>query len=1400
MFHFLLKIFQIFKHVAAKNICDTIIKNFKKKCVYFFYISNIHMLKMRILLLLSILFLLPFFTNAQNEPIISLTGVSPEGGVSITSVMCISEDHLGFIWFGTNNGLFKYNSNKIKRYSYSQSNIKTLSTNRINQIISNKEGDLLIVTENGICKYNPVFDDFTRLSIKTQQDKPIGDNIDKLIQTLDGNYWLLDQKGVAQLNANLDKAEYINIDNNKSRPRLLYMDDLENIWVVFQNGKVYFKTKNSLKFQFFTQSISGYPRSFYSDNDHIWIGYDKQGLMCFDVNGKLLNHYNKSTQFLSDRIRSIIKSNDGKLWIGTYDGIAIMDNLNLVKIINSKNQPNLQHQSIWSLFKDSNNIVWIGSWLGGLSYHSEFKNSVTHFTQSNKNISRSNNIITAFAPDPDAIHIWIGTESGKLIKYNEHKNETTEVEVFYESKKIENIKSIVFDTKKRIWVGTRDDGILYKEKGQKKFKKLITPFNNGLQITSMLPVEDGIWVSDYQQGVFYYSFTKKTFKQYKHNPLVEKSISDNHIRKIIEDSTGNLWFASEKGLNLLKKNSKDFIRFLHSDNNPNSLSADYIYSIFEDFEGNIWIGTNGGGLDKLSLKSLTFEHFSTKNNLPGNDIYTILEDVNSNLWLATDNGICKFLPKTNKVLTFGHIEGIFNNSFTPNAGLFSENGFMFFGGSNGFIYFRPDDILVRNTIKPKAIITNFYVGNEEILPEQENKILKSNINTSKTIKLNHNQNSFSFRLAANNYIDPDKNSFKYRLLNFDKNWVETDINGPARYTNVPSGNYTFEVLASNNDDIWNEIPTTLKITITYPFWKRWYSFLAYILITSILIMYVKKEARNRQKLKNQIQLEKIKNESEESLHQAKLQFFTNITHEFRTPLTLILGPVKRLLNNYEKNDSLFNQLTLVKNNSERLLRLTNQILDFRKIDSGKLKLNLTNRDIVVFTKSVFDYFTEHAKYRGFVYNFKSDIRSLKIDFDYKKLDKVIYNILSNAFKYCPDGSTVEIKIKYNSKTNIEFNNGNEFIIGKPTIKDFVEISISDTGVGISKENLSNIFERFYQMDSQEIQGSGIGLDLTKEYINIHNASLKVVSEENKGTVFCIILPCEQLDLDEDISGSETYHKSLHKTDLIEFEDKVEKPETLHQDSLILIVEDNIELLNYLSNVLGDYFKISKAKNGVEALEQIHSLFPDIIVSDIMMPEMDGIELCETVKKDVRTSHIPIILLTALESVQNRISGLSSGADAYVSKPFDDKHLIIQIINLLESRKNLRESFININEVWEEKVDQMDIDKKLILKAAQIIELNISNTNFSVEILASELSLSRTTLHRKLKSLTNQSATEFIRYERLKHAVKLMKTGNYRMNEISFAVGFNSHNYFTTSFKKQYGMTPSEFLKRNTYKN
>lgn len=1358
---------------------------------------------MRIPIIYIIIFLFVATINAQSDPQISITEVSQEGGVAITSVMCIAEDKNGFIWFGTNNGLFRYNTNDTKKYSYSQSDKNSISTNRINAILKDKNDDLLIVTENGICKYNPDFDNFSRLQITDKLHKPIGNNITSLIQKADGNYWLLDEKGVARVDSDLKIAEYIDIDlNNKSRARLLYKDDTDKLWVVFQDGSIYFRVNDSHKFQFFSKGTPGLPRAFLVEDNNIWVGYDNNGLFSYDFNGNIIKHFDEKNNFPNNKIRSIIKSNDNNIWIATYNGIVILKGLDIIKEVTSENHPNLTHNSIWSLYKDTNNIIWIGTWLGGLNYHSEFKNSVTHYKQSDKNNIKTNDIITAFAPDPNNNDILIGAESGSLYKYNQKSNQTNKIDVLYDNKKVKNIKSLAFDRNTTLWVGTRDDGILYRKKNETKFTRLITPFEIGLQALCMLPDENGIWISDYQQGVFFYSFTNKSFKQYKHDPLDKGSISNNHIRKIIKDKKGNLWFATEKGLNLLSKNSKDFKHFYHFDDDSNSLSDDFIYSMLEDSNGDLWIGTNGSGLDKLDIDNLTFEHYTTKNNLPGNEIYSILQDFNSNLWLATNNGICKLYTKEKKVLTFGHIDGIYNNSFTPDAGLFSKTGTMFFGGSNGLVYFKPDDILIRNTIKPRPVITNFYIGNEEILPRQQNNILSSTISNTKNIELKHNQNSFSFRFVANNYIDPDKNHFKYRLINFSNHWTEININGAAVFTNVPPGKYTLEVIASNNDGIWSNSPNKIEISIIPPLWARWYAYLLYGLLVIATILYFRKQTINRQELKNQIQLEKIKYESEENLHQLKLQFFTNITHELRTPLTLILGPLNGLLDNAEKESHNYNQLNLIKNNSERLLRLINRVLDFRKIDAGKLQLSPERKDIVTFTKDIFNSFIELAKIRKIDYQFNSEIKSIEIDFDPEKYDKIIFNILSNAFKYCNDGAKIELVIRENPETKTEITDSNIIVIGDRNIKESVEISICDTGVGISKENLSHIFERFYHINNKRAHGTGIGLNLSKEYLNLHNGKLVVVSSLNKGTSFKVNLPYRQLGTVDEIDNFENYisEEIPFKPNAVAIKSETKEISGKHQDALVLIVEDNLELLNYLGGVLSNSFKVIKTKNGVEALEKTHSLFPDIIISDIMMPEMDGIKLCQIIKEDIRTSHIPIILLTALESVKHRISGLSSGADAYISKPFDDKLLITQVNNLLKSRQTLRESFTNINEIWSKNIDEMDLDKKLVLKAVQIMEDNISNINFTVETLAKELNLSRTTLHRKLKSLTNQSATEFIRYERLKHAVELLKSGNYRINEISFAVGFSSQNYFTTSFKKQYGMTPSEFSKRNSFKN
>ncbi len=1337
------------------------------------------------------------FSILNASRVIPLTEISPKGGVAITSVMCINEDDLGFIWFGTNNGLFRYNTHEIKRYSYSQSDSSTISTNRINKILRDSKGQLFIATEDGICKYNPISDNFSRLKITDKLNHPIGTDIITLLETESGQYWMLDERGLAILFPDLNTAEYLQLENTMSRARLLYKDNRDYLWLVFQDGSIYYKSPEVADFVFFANALSGYPRAMYCDDDNIWIGYDQVGLLCFDNGGNLIRHYSSTNDFISDQVRSIIKSHDGSIWVGTYNGIAVVKEHTVIKEIKSDKYPHLPNQSIWSLYKDSNDIIWIGTWLGGLCYYSDFTKSVFHTTNKNANKDKKQFIITSFAQDPDSIHIWIGTEAGTLIKYNTKTNASSLTSVGVGNDMVRNIRAITFDKFDRMWIGTRGDGIVYRDKGKDAFKRLEVPFATGLQALSLLPVDDGVWISDYQQGVFFYSFEEKDFKRYQHNPIDAHSISDKHVRKIIEDSKGNIWFATQNGVNLLRKGSSEFLHFFHKSDITESLAEDYNYSIMEDSQGNIWLGTNGSGLDKLNTSSFKFEHFAKKDGLPGNDIYAILEDRDSNLWLSTDNGICRYSPQKNEVLTFGKIDGIYNNSFNPNSALFSMEGVMFFGGSNGFVRFRPEDILTRNIIEPKTVITGFYINNQQIL-SGKNEVLSESISYTQSVELNYKQNSFSFDFVATNYIYPDKNKFRYRLKGFSDSWITVENHASATFTNIPPGKYDFEVKASNNDGVWSEVPTAVAITIIPPLWKRWYAFMLYIVFGLIVILYLRNETIKRHDLKTQIELEKVKRESEESIHQVKLQFFTNISHEFRTPLTLILNPLNRLLNNNQFEKPIQTQLNIIRNNSNRLLRLIDQILDFRKIESEKLSLRPVKSDVVAFTQGVFSCFSEHAKHHSFKYTFNTDSPELYIDFDPEKLDKIIFNILSNAFKYSNDGGSIVVSIRRNLYNDTRHQIEGIYVIGDTELKDYVEIVIADEGVGIAQEMLPIIFERFYRLDNAHMQGSGIGLALTKDYIELHHGSLSISSTPDKGTVVCVRIPVSQPSLVEEqsIAMSDQKIKTEQNIECLVSEKSFDGLEMNYQESLVLIVEDNMELLDYLGNLLSDYFKVAKAKNGREGLDQVNSLYPDIIISDVMMPEMDGLELCEKIKSDIQTSHIPIVLLTALETIKDRISGLHAGADAYMPKPFNDQLLLVQIANLLDSRKTLRETFTDSSNNWITKVESMDLDKKLILRASQLVDLNLSNVDFTVDVLASELNLSRTTLHRKLKSLTNQSATEFIRFIRLKKSIDLMKEGKYKINEIGYAVGFNSHNYFTTSFKKQYGISPTEFMKKN----
>lgn len=1340
----------------------------------------------------------------QNDPIISLSRVTPEGGVVHSQINSIIEDDQGYIWFSSDNGLFYYNAIDIKRYSYLQKDSTSISGNRVRSLFKDTLGKIWIATEEGLCSYNPKKDNFIRHTFRDQFDNFTGRRIISVFQDHNGTYWVSDEKGIGTFDPETKRVFYKNINNKTNRISYSKISEDGTIWVLYEDGDIYFLTKESNTFQFFTKGLEDSVNAILHNDNSIWIAYQANGLICLNItDGALTHHFNskntKNLKLPGNRVRSLIKVDNNHVWVATNFGIAIIENYKVKFTIDKQKHSELPHHSIYSLYKDSNKNIWIGTWLGGLVFQNKYNNAFQHYTSSTSRKSLSSNIISSIVQVPNKSEIIVGTDDDDLNLYNPETNIFTSIPVICDGDTIKRFKSLTFDKNKTLWVGTYRNGVLYREKNKKSFKRLTPPFPTGIQTLAMLSTNEGIWISNYRFGVYFYHFESKKFTQYKHNPLDIKTISNNYVSHIVQDKNKNIWFATHNGLNLLKKGTSQFIRIFHQDHISNSISSNYIYSIYEDNKGFLWLGTNGGGLDKYNPDMGSTEHFTTKEGIAGNEVFSILQDQNDNIWITTENGLCKINPTSKKTQSFDGNKGIQNNHFYPTASLKSVDGELYFGGSNGLIRFQPNYIDT-NPIAPITKITQLLIHNKKITPNTNNDILKNIISKTESLQLNYKQNSISFKFTSNNYVNPQKNKFKYRLVNFDNKWIESNYKGQATFTNIPHGNYIFEVKASNNNGIWSKNPTQVSIKIAPPIWLTWYAYLFYFLMFIAIFYFFRKQIIFRQKLKMSVQMSEIQRETEQKLHQMKLQFFTNISHEFRTPLTLIQGPVNRLLKVGTENDFSRKQLSLIKNNTDRLLRLINQFLDFRRIDHGKLKLNPINEDIILFSKNVFNCFEEHANQRSFDFNFISELSNIKMDFDTDKLDKILVNLLSNAFKHSYDGGEITLRIQKNKK--IEKNkNWNSFVIGDEILDDFLEISVSDSGFGISTKELPQIFERFFQIEknNNNVSGTGIGLSLLTNYVNLHNGQLVVSTLENKGSIFYIYLPLYQTN-----TFHETNNDLLKKngfdftTELLtDIDSKTKNDEPIdNQESLILITEDNPELLDFLEESLQNHFRIAKAKNGKEALDLAASLYPDLIISDVMMPEMNGIQLCEKIKNDIRTSHIPVILLTALSAIEDKISGINAGADAYVPKPFDEGFLVAQANNLLNSRKMLRTLFASQQDEWEEKSQPLNLDKKLLSKAIYIIEKNITNTDFSVEELAKNLNLSRTHLHRKLKSLTDQSATEFIRNIRLKHAIKLMKTGDYLINEIGFAVGFNSHNYFTKAFKKQFGISPSEFIKKN----
>lgn len=1421
----------------------------------------------------SILKLLLLFISSGNlicfgqQTRIRLEHISIEQGLSQSEVNCIYQDKEGFLWFGTLDGLNRFDGYDMAIYRKNTDIPNGISNNYIQSIYEDRSGNLWIGTlGGGINKYDRNRDAFT--SYRHQNNNPksiVNDYVSYITQLKNGKLLFATQRGLIVIEPdNLNKAvpefkNYLNFEINA------ILEDKDGIiWLATWDGLYKVKFNKQKVPEVITHYIfnpanhSGIASngvfSLYQDKEgSLWIGtnngLDRLAPRMLNSTGKVEFEHFQNTEncencLPNNQVMAIHEDRTGKLLIGTRGGgLSYFDKKNTFFTYKAEkyDPASLSNNSVKCLFEDRTGVLWIGTLGGGVNKLDLLRKQFNSYEIVLNNSKHTpSNFIRAIYEDENKL-LWIGTLDGGLFSFNRKTNSYSQFkqinnEIEYDkaarnsSTSIygKNVFSIIKGDNGQIWVGTNGGiNIINQKTGKLTHHAMDYQNPDSLISNSVFSIEkddDGtFWIGTW--GALHHYLpaekgAKGRFVRYTNNINDTNSISDNIVRHVYNDpQSSDLWISTMNGgLNRVMKDKDNqlvkFVQYRQNSNNPAGISSNEVNMVLRSKAGDLWIATNDG-LNKLipgkDPYHGTFVKFKEKDGLSGNHVQSILEDAKGNLWIGTNKGLSRFNPATSEFSNFDVSDGLQSNEFSEHTCFLSHSGEMFFGGVNGFNSFFPDSIK-KNNHRPIAKITNLLIFNKTVpigKPDDDRSTLTKSITQTSEITLSYKDNVFTIEFSALHFASPEKNKYAYKMEGFNENWLYTDSkNRKATFTNLKGGSYTFKVKASNNDGLWQEEPTVLKIRITPPIWKTWQFFILYILILIAIIYTIFKEIKTKEKLKSEIAYKNLEKEKAEELNQMKLQFFTNISHEFRTPLTLIISPIENLLNTIKANSFLKEQLTVMHRNSQYLLRLINELMDFRKAETGSWKLNAGKHNLVAFVREIATTFNDIADKRHISFQFTADIEEIGVWFDREMLIKILNNLIYNAFKFTPDGGQIKVVIQKNMKESdpATFQYKYEIKDDVSNLKNYVAIKVIDNGIGISGQSIGNIFNRYYQVgssDSVKHIGSGIGLALTKNLVLLSKGEIIVSSERDKGSEFIVKLPLGESHLselekitDEDAGESHDTIKLVNPSD--EFGKNNESGDYPVEDTvmpLILVVEDNDEMRHFIKQNLGKKFRVIEAVNGLEGFKMATERIPDLIVSDVIMPELGGIQLCKKLKKDVLTSHIPVVLLTALAAVSNQIEGLETGADDYISKPFNYKLFEIRIENLIRSRKKLRERFGKEIEIESKDFTLNRRDQEFLDKAIKLVKEKIAEPELSVDNLSKDLGMSRIHLHRKITALTDQTPSEFIRTIRLKEAARLLAENRLSISEIAYRVGFTAPSYFTTCFGKQFGISPKEYLGR-----
>ncbi|MVM33177.1 response regulator [Spirosoma sp. HMF4905] len=1316
-------------------------------------------------------------------------------GLPDDRVRAIFQDSRGFLWIGTQNGLCQYDGYRFKKY-YKSNHPNHISGNFIYAICEDTAHRIWIGSSEGLNLFDPNTEQFT--NFHHQPGNPtslIHDRIKSLLVDQSGRVWIGTAGGLTSFEPKTQSFRQYKQHPLTTTINSIIRSKGDYIWISTTDGLVHYNIRtNQFTLHRLSVRADPYGERFWAmaerGND-LYVATSTNGLVKLAYNQKAgvhdsltyLTRFGRSGETLAQtELFDLCLDNAGDLWLATDRGLAKLENLDTPSVqlrfyrTNPQNTKSISSDRIYKVRIDNTAVLWCGTEMGinkldltslpfqyytftGLQPQDQVRSMATY----------------------DGQHIWIGAGKQGIYQYDIRTGITKTMSLQPEDASFQSVRSMAISPDKALWIGTLGGALHMHGNQLATYQKLL----NGRAVFALLPDSKGnVWVGT-TNGLLQITKEGKVLacplgSMRRQNP--------DFIWSLLEDHQGRIWVGMENnGLGVIDPQTRVFTPI--NGQKPNQmLTGSAIYSLIESPKNVIWAGSESG-LNRISMQpsgsnaiQYTVRTYHEPDGLPEQSVKSLLADSLGYLWISTSKGLARLDPSTNQFSYY-----LPTLSFTPSSRYKFSDRNLLFGTTDGFVKVDPTQI-ARKTVAPRVALTEFKLFNKEIgIGEiiHGDVVLNQSIATTREVTLNYQNTVFTIGFTALHFANPSANTFAYRLQGFDKDWITTtSANRTATYTNLDPGTYQFFVKATNNAGEWSSQPAQLIVTILPPPWKTGWAIAFYVLLFNGLlfgfIRYILSQSRQRQ----QLLYEQREREQLQKLEQAKLQFFTDVSHEFRTPLSLIVGPVNDLQQVDNLPPVVQQKISLIRRNSQKLLHLIDELMTFEKLDQGMLKLKPGWQDLIEFTQEVCSNFGQLATARSMTFEVLKPNSRLPFWFDADKLEKVLTNLIANAFKFTPDGGIIRVEVDTipDNKANLS-----------------VCLRVTDTGTGITADELPHVFERFFQSETSQF-GTGVGLSLTKNLVELHGGTISVTSTPGVQTCFSVILPGTELynsaTVDQQIALVSSYTNQVQVP--IEIGNELADGHTndaIDDQPLLLLVDDNHEILDYLYTLFRTNYRVIRAGNGREALQQISIDEPDAIISDIIMPETDGIELCRTLKSDLNTCHIPIILLTARATVEHTLEGLQTGADDYVSKPFQPELLRVRVQTLIQMRKQLIEKYRTNPTLSLPSTEATlhPLDNAFLQKVHNTIMTNLSNEEFSVEALGDAVSMSRSNLFRKLKAITGQTPLELIYHIRLQRGRELLMNRQLTISEITYEVGFKTPSSFSKSFKKQFGKTPKDYL-------